>query len=165
MTRSGSSSTGAMPTAANTRPQLGSEPNRAVFTRLSRATTRAVATASSSLRAPVTVIKIRLVTPSASACSCAARSSHTWNTASANSAASGVISLAPEANRSTVSLVEQLPSTSSRSKVRAVAKRSVESSCSAGTTASVVMTTSMVARDGASMPAPLPMAPTVQPSL
>src|SRR5699024_2918637 len=39
--RSGSRSTGAMPTAASTRPQLGSEPNRAVLTRLSRAITRA----------------------------------------------------------------------------------------------------------------------------
>ena len=35
--RSGSSVTGAMPTAASTRPQFGSEPNSAVLTRLSRA--------------------------------------------------------------------------------------------------------------------------------
>ncbi len=35
--RSGSRVTGAMPTAASTRPQLGSDPNTAVLTRLSRA--------------------------------------------------------------------------------------------------------------------------------
>ena len=63
---------------------------------------------------------MRLVTPSASACSCAHRSSQTASTASSSSSWLGVISLAPEASSSTVSLVEQLPSTSSRSKVRAV---------------------------------------------
>ena len=61
--------TGAMPTAASTRPQLGSDPNTAVLTRLSRATTRAAVSASSSVAAPVTVTVTRLVTPSASACS------------------------------------------------------------------------------------------------
>ena len=114
--------TGAMPTAASTRPQFGSEPNSAVLTRLSRAMTRAAATASSSVAAPVTVMATRLVTPSASACNCAQRSSHTRSTASSNSAWLGVISLAPDASSSTVSLVEQLPSTSRRSKVCAVAR-------------------------------------------
>ena len=109
-----------MPTAASTRPQFASEPNSAVLTRLSRATTRAAVSASSSEAAPVTVTTMRLVTPSASACNCAHRSSHTRSTASSSSAWLGVISLAPEASSSTVSLVEQLPSTSRRSKVSAV---------------------------------------------
>ena len=74
----------------------------------------------------------------------------------------GVISLAPEDSSSTVSLVEQLPSTSRRSKVAAVALRSARSRAAESATASVVMTTSMVASDGASMPAPFAMAPTVQ---
>ena len=113
-----------MPTAASTRPQLGSEPNSAVLTRLSRATTRAAVSASSSDAAPVTVTTTRLVTPSASACSCAHRSSHTRSTASSRSLWLGAMSLAPEASSSTVSLVEQLPSTSRRSKVIAVARRS-----------------------------------------
>jgi hypothetical protein len=159
--RSGSSSTGAMPTAANTRPQLASEPNSAVLTRLSRAMTRAATTASSSLAAPVTVTAIRLVTPSASACSCAHRSSHTARIAASRSSWLGATSLAPDASSSTVSLVEQLPSTSSRSNVRAAALRSARSSASASATASVVMTHSMVASDGASMPAPFAMPPTV----
>ena len=116
--RSGSRATGAIPTAASTRPQLGSEPNTAVLTRLSRAMTRAAVSASSSLAAPVTVTVTRLVTPSASACSCAHRSSQTRSTASSRSAWLGAISLAPEASSRTVSLVEQLPSMSSRSKVR-----------------------------------------------
>ena len=117
-----------MPTAASTRPQLGSDPNIAVLTRLSRAIARAAATASSSEAAPVTVTVTRLVTPSASACSCAHRSSQTRSTASSSSAWRGAIPLAPEASSSTVSLVEQQPSMSSRSKVRAVARRSAWSS-------------------------------------
>src|SRR3954447_19277259 len=163
--RSGSRVTGAMPTAASTRPQFASEPNSAVFTRLSRATTRAAVNASSSVAAPDTVMMIRFVTPSASACSCAHRSSHTCSTASSNSVWLGAISLAPEASSNTVSLVEQLPSTSRRSNVSAVALRRAWSRAAASATASVVMTVSMVASDGASMPAPLAMPPTVQLSL
>src|SRR3954468_22254034 len=163
--RSASSVTGAMPIAASTRPQFASEPNSAVLTRLSRATTRAAVNASSSVAAPVTVMMIRFVTPSASACSCAHRSSHTCSTASSNSVWLGAISLAPEASSNTVSLVEQLPSTSRRSNVSAVALRRAWSRAAASATASVVMTVSMVASDGASMPAPLAMPPTVQLSL
>nr|CRL69272.1 hypothetical protein CPGR_00224 [Mycolicibacter nonchromogenicus] len=69
VTRSGSMVNGTIPMAASTRPQLGSEPNSAVLTRLSRATIRAAVRASASLPAPLTVIDTRLVTPSASACS------------------------------------------------------------------------------------------------
>ena len=159
--RSGSRLIGAMPTAASTRPQFGSEPNSAVLTRLSRATTRAATSASSSVAAPVTVTVTRLVTPSASACSCAHRSSQTRSTASSRSVWDGAISLAPEASSSTVSLVEQLPSTSRRSNVRAVARRSASSSAPASATASVVSTHSMVASDGASIPAPLAIPPIV----
>ena len=151
-----------MPTAASTRPQFGSDPNIAVLTRESRPTIRAAVTASSSVRAPVTVMLTRLVTPSASACICAHRSSQTRNTASSRWSWLGRISLAPEASSSTVSLVEQLPSTSRRSKVRAAARRSAVSRAAASATASVVSTTSMVASDGASMPAPLAIPPTVQ---
>src|SRR6478609_8813386 len=146
--RSASSVTGAMPTAASTRPQFASEPNSAVLTRLSRATTRAAVSASSSDAAPVTVTTMRLVTPSASDCNCAHRSSHTRSTASSSSLWLGLISLAPEASSSTVSLVEQLPSTSRRSKVSAVAFRSAWSKAAESATASVVITVSMVAADG-----------------
>ena len=74
----------------------------------------------------------------------------------------GRISLAPEASSSTVSLVEELPSTSRRSNVWAAALRSAASSADASATASVVSTTSMVASEGASMPAPLAIPPRVQ---
>ncbi len=56
------------------------------------------------------------------------------------------------------------PSASIRSKVTRVAARSAASSVSLSAEASVVITTSMVARAGASMPAPLAMPPTDQPS-
>ena len=71
--------------------------------------------------------------------------------------------LAPLAMTVTVSLVDMQPSESSRSKVTRVAARSAVSRSAAGTTASVVMTTSMVASWGASMPAPLAMPPIDQP--
>jgi hypothetical protein len=63
-----------------------------------------------------------------------------------------------------VSFVEQLPSTSSRSKVCSVAARRTASNVSSSTVASVVSTASMVARLGAIMPAPLAKPPTVHPS-
>ena len=56
------------------------------------------------------------------------------------------------------------PSESIRSNVVEVADRSAASSEEASATASVVTTTSIVARAGASMPAPLAMPPTDQPS-
>ena len=56
------------------------------------------------------------------------------------------------------------PSESTRSKVVAVAARSATSSPSAPATASVVSTTSIVARPGASIPAPLAMPPTMKPA-
>ena len=93
-----------------------------------------------------------------------ARSSHTAVTAASRSSCAGAVPEAPLASSSTVSLVDMQPSVSTRSKVTRVALRSTESSVAASATASVVTTTSMVASDGASMPAPLAMPPTVKPS-
>jgi hypothetical protein len=59
----------------------------------------------------------------------------------------------------TVSLVDMQPSESARLKETRTASRRAASSPSDSTTASVVMTTSMVANPGASMPAPLAMPP------
>ena len=64
----------------------------------------------------------------------------------------------------TVSLVDMQPSESARSKLTRVASRRAASRASAGRSASVVITTSIVASPGASMPAPLAMPPTDQPS-
>ena len=75
-----------------------------------------------------------------------------------------MIPLAPLAMTVTVSLVDMQPSESRRSKLTRVAARSAVSRSSAGTTASVVSTTSIVASWGASMPAPLAIPPTVQPA-
>ncbi len=81
-----------------------------------------------------------------------------------NSSGAGVTPLAPLASTVTVSLVDMQPSESSRSKLTRVAARRAASSWSAGTTASVVSTTSMVASCGASMPAPLAIPPMDHPS-
>ncbi len=131
--------------------------------RLLRATERPTSTASSSLAAPTTSMRISLLAPSASPMSCRARSAQTSWTASANSAYSGETSQAPEASSSTVSLVDMQPSESTRSKVERVASRSARSSTALSSAASVVSTTSMVASPGASIPAPLAMPPTVHP--
>src|SRR5918998_1159010 len=81
--------------------------------------------------------------------------------ASVISSALGVTPLAPLARTMTVSLVERQPSESTRSKETLVACFSAVCRVPASTTASVVRTTSIVARLGASMPAPLAMPPTV----
>src|ERR1700756_3549270 len=54
LSRSGSNAASVVPTADNTRPQLGSEPARAHLSRLFRATERPTLTASVSLAAPTT---------------------------------------------------------------------------------------------------------------
>jgi hypothetical protein len=61
-------------------------------------------------------------------------------------------------------LVDKHPSLSIRSNVRRTAARKAPSTMDLSTDASVVKTLSMVARLGASMPAPLAMPPSVQPS-
>src|SRR3954447_2388603 len=153
-----------VPTAASTRPQLGSLPNRAVLSRLLRAQARPAASASATLAALCTVIAMSFVEPSASASSCIARSVAAAVSASVSSSAVGVTPLAPLATASTVSLVDRQPSESTRSTPTPGAASGAVCSTSAGTTASVVRTTSIVASDGASMPAPLAIPPIVQPS-
>ena len=64
----------------------------------------------------------------------------------------------------TVSFVDVEPSISTVSNVTFVALRSATSSASGVACASVVMHTSIVASEGAIMPTPLPIAPTVKPS-
>ena len=63
--------------------------------------------------------------------------------------------LAPEAIKRTVSLVDVQPSESIRLKVRCATRSKISCACAESTTASVVTTESMVARDGANIPAPL----------
>ena len=64
----------------------------------------------------------------------------------------------------TVSLVDMQPSLSTRSKLSPAGLGQLITQPAGSTTASVVINTSMVARPGASMPAPLAMPPTDQPS-
>jgi hypothetical protein len=154
--------TGAMPTAARVRPQFGSEPNMAHLNRLSRPRIRAATLASASVSVPVTVMATRLVTPSASAWSCLARSMHTAWTAVESSSSDGVTPDAPLAMRITVSLVEVEPSMSMQSKETSA--DDLRYGAGSSTWASVVSTTSMVASDGAIMPTPLAMPPRDQPS-
>ena len=80
------------------------------------------------------------------------------------SCSSGVVPEAPLHSSVTVSLVDMQPSESSRSKLTRVAARRARSAVAASTSASVVITTSIVASCGASMPAPLAMPPMLQPS-
>src|SRR5215469_1022426 len=87
---SGSNAASVVPTAARIRPQLGSLPNSAVFTRLLRDTARPTVTASASVAAPLTSMAMSLVDPSASASSCAARSRQAAVTDAASASAGGV---------------------------------------------------------------------------
>ena len=154
-----------MPIAESTRPQLGSSPWMAHLRRLLRAMERPTSTASSSLAAPTTSIRMSLEAPSASPISWRARSSQTARTASANSSYSGRDSggAGGEQQHGVVGGhaavgVDPVEGGTGRGAQRRVERRPASRS------ASVVRTTSMVARPGASMPAPLAMPPTVQPS-
>ena len=73
----GSKAARVVPTAARTRPQLGSLPKIAHLKRLLRATERATSSASSTLAAPTTSMAMSWEAPSASAMSCRARSEQT----------------------------------------------------------------------------------------
>src|SRR6185369_3213336 len=101
-----------------------------------------------------------LVDPSASPIICLPRSMQTSVTSAVSSASGSATPEAPEASSSTVSLVDRQPSESIRWKVTRVASLTARCRVAASATASVVMTTSMVARDGASIAAPLAMPPT-----
>src|SRR5688572_14079452 len=162
-TWSASNAASVVPIAASTRPQLGSLPNSAVFSRLLRAQARPAVRASETLAALRTVIAMSFVDPSASPSSCIARSRAAALSAAVNSSGLGVMPLAPLDRTITVSLVDRQPSESTRSKLWLVAAFSAVPRSAGSTTASVVRTTSIVARLGASIPAPLAMPPTVQP--
>ena len=159
LTLSGSKVAEVVPTSERMRPQLGSLPKMAVLKRLERDTARETSSASASLAAPRVRTWISWLVPSASPMSCRARSWQTLVRASVKTARSGSISEAPELMRITVSLVDMQPSESARLKLRRTASRRAVSRLSGETRASVVMTTSMVASPGASIPAPLAMPP------
>ena len=153
-----------VPMAASTRPQLGSLPKIAALNRLLRATERPTSTASSSLRAPRTSIAMSWLAPSASACSCRARSRQTSVRAAVNSSSVGHD--AGCAGRQQGDLVVRRHAAVGVEPVEGDPGRGAERAvefvgCQA---ASVVITTSIVARPGASMPAPLAMPPMRQPS-
>ena len=80
-------------------------------------------------------------------------------TSALNSSGSGSTPEAPEAMSSTVSLVDMQPSTSMRLNEVSTPTANAACICPAVTTASVVMTHSMVASWGAIMPEPLTMPP------
>ena len=109
----------------------------------------------------MTVTAMSCVAPSASATSARASSPQTCVSAAVKPAGSGTERLAPETSSVTVSDVDMQPSESTRSNVSDVAVRSAAAAVSASTTASVVITQSIVARPGASIPAPLAMPPMV----
>ena len=102
--------------------------------------------------------------PSASCCNWVASEMQIWVRATVKSSWLGETALAPDAISVTWSFVDMQPSESRRSKVTRVAARSAWSRDLLSITASVVITTSMVARPGASMPAPFAIPPIDQPS-
>ena len=102
------------------------------------------------------------VAPSASATRRRPRRARSSVRAPPSSAGEGRAPEAPEASSRTVSLVDMQPSELIRLTVRATAPPRAARAAAASTTASVVMTHSMVARPGASMPTPLIMPPALQ---
>ena len=86
-----------VPTAARTRPQLGSAPKIAHLKRLLRATLRATSSASSTEAAPRTSMAMSWWAPSASATSWRARSAQTTVTASVSAGGSTSTADAPDA--------------------------------------------------------------------
>ena len=103
--------------------------------------------------APLTVIETVLVDPSASAISCAASEPQISMRAASNSDSTSATPDAPLPIRSTVSLVDVQPSESMRLNVRSATRANI-SCASPGRTASVITTDNIVARAGASIPAP-----------
>ena len=104
------------------RPQLGSAPATAHLRRLEELTVRAAASAASSLTAPETVMAMSWVAPSASATRRRPSRLITSVSASSSSSWEGVVPEAPEASRTTVSLVDMHPSELIRLTVRVVAE-------------------------------------------
>ena len=157
----------AFPAAPAIRPQFGSLPWAAAFTRLLDTTARATARASASSCAPRTEVVMRIVAPSPSAACCRARSRATASSARRGPqprglpAAIGAAADAPDASTNTVSLVLVSPSTDSWSHVRAAAGRSRLQSTSGGAAASVRTIDSIVAMFGWIIPTPLAMPVTV----
>ena len=96
------------------RPQFGSAPKMAVFTRALSATAFATRFASASSRSPSTSMVTRCVAPSASAAMARARSAHTADGGGLETRQRprpGAVRSAPLANSSSVSLVLVCPST------------------------------------------------------
>ena len=158
----GQASAGTVPSWARTLPQFGSPPATAHLRRLEADTARAAASAAASLTAPETVMAMSWVAPSASATRRRPRRARSSVRAPPSSAGEGRAPEAPEASSRTVSLVDMQPSELIRLTVRATAPPRAARAAAASTTASVVMTHSMVARPGASMPTPLIMPPALQ---
>ena len=158
-----SNPTPANPSSLTIRPQYGSAPFREHFTSIDPATCRAADRASATDCAPFTVIRATFVPPSASVTIASARDAQADLTASSKSP-SATGPARPLASRTTVSLVEQHPSTVISLKLAATARRRTPHRTSGSHSASVVSTASIVAMSGASIAAPFAIPPTEKPA-
>src|SRR5258708_4963057 len=160
-TRDGSKGTPARPAAAKTRPQLGSAPAKAVFTRGEVATVSAMRRAASSVLAPRTSISITRCAPSPSATICRAREWQTCSSAAVKSRCALLPLLiagapaSPLARTRRASFVDVSPSMLMELNVRAVTSLRVFCSSEGAIAASVVTKAGVVAMLGWIMPAPL----------
>src|SRR5262249_7682921 len=162
-----SNATPARPATASSRPQLGSPPWIAVFTRSEVAIAFAAFRASADEAAPETVTVTSLVAPSPPRTMPSASSRHTAYSAFTNcgySASPIVAPLAPLAMTTTVSLREGSPSTVMALNVSSTTWVGARFSSGCGTAASVVTNASMVAEgamSGPIMPDPFAIPPIV----
>ena len=162
---SGSITALVVPIAAKTRPQLGSSPPSAHLRRLFLAHALPTSTASLSLLAFIVVIEMIFECPSASAISCFERLAPTANSACSSCSFDTSTPEAADERKRTVSLVDVHPSESIRLKVFSQTLAKISSATALSTFASVITTESMVASDGASIPAPLAIPVKVTPEL
>ncbi len=162
--RSGSSLAPLRPAAAAIRPQFGSAPWTAAFTRFEPATARATSRASRSSRAPFTLTSIRCRAPSPSPAICSVSERQTASSASRKATrddppARGRPPAAPLARIMTVSFVDGSPSTVTWLKVRSTVSRSAVRSVVGSRGASVVRKASIVPICGWIIPEPFAVPP------
>src|SRR5262249_23751938 len=164
------SRTRAAPTVWRMRPQFGSAPKTAVFTRSEFAIRRAARSASAVRAAPETETVTSFVAPSPSRARARASDSATSPSAVSKRPApplagprSAAWPASPLASSTTQSEVDVSPSTVTRLKVASAASRSARRRKAGATAASVKRKASIVAMSGSIMPEPLAMPPTVSP--
>mmetsp|Transcript_19927 Transcript_19927/g.76435 ORF Transcript_19927/g.76435 Transcript_19927/m.76435 type:complete len:242 (+) Transcript_19927:361-1086(+) len=149
-----------LPTAITSLPTFGSFPATAVLTNRELTSFLPMRRARGSVAAPSTLTRMTCCTPSPLRTTSIERASHTscsalWKAAARSSSVAPGRRRRPLAAAIRVSLVDWSPSTLRQLKDECAAAGSAARSCSREMSASVRMYTSIVARLGSTMPAPL----------